>query len=194
MIICWYATLQDFNRTNLEGDGGGAVASQWVCSSFIIIIIINLYLYTKSYHLHVFLGIVFKTRLKYSKELLTIMLKIQKLTLWIIRVTMGHIFPMDLDWVVQDWAQPGDFVLCSWARHLPLAGYMQNLHIPWRGCLEGREEGVLIPLPGKLFFSNPSSNHTIPACVAQIEILFPFFYCFFSWIPVPVHKIPFPSL
>ena len=38
----------------------------------------------------VFLGIVFKTRLKYSKELLTIMLKIQKLTLSIIRVTMGH--------------------------------------------------------------------------------------------------------
>ena len=38
----------------------------------------------------VFLGIVFKTRLKYSKELLTVMLKIQKLTLWIIRVTMGH--------------------------------------------------------------------------------------------------------
>ena len=38
----------------------------------------------------VFLGIVFKTRLKYSKELLTIMLKIQKLTLLIIRVTMGH--------------------------------------------------------------------------------------------------------
>ena len=32
-----------------------------------------------------------KTRLKYSKELLTIMLKIQELTLWIIiRVTMGH--------------------------------------------------------------------------------------------------------
>ena len=29
----------------------------------------------------VFLGIVFKTRLKYSKELLTIMLKVQKLTL-----------------------------------------------------------------------------------------------------------------
>ena len=38
----------------------------------------------------VFLGIVFKTRLKYSKELLTIMLKIQKLTFLIIRVTMGH--------------------------------------------------------------------------------------------------------
>ena len=48
----------------------------------IIIIIINLYLYTKWYHFTmVFLGIVFKTRLKYSKELLTIMLKIQKLTL-----------------------------------------------------------------------------------------------------------------
>ena len=44
----------------------------------------------------VFLGIVFKTRLKYSKDLLTIMLKIQKLTLLIIRVghgvewAMGH--------------------------------------------------------------------------------------------------------
>ena len=32
----------------------------------------------------------FKTRLKYSKELLTIMLKTQKLILWIKRVTMGH--------------------------------------------------------------------------------------------------------
>ena len=40
--------------------------------------------------------------------------------------------------------------------------------------------GVLIPFPRKLFFSNPSSNPTIPACVAQIEIPFPFFYCFFS--------------
>ena len=38
----------------------------------------------------VFLRIVFKTRLKCSKELLTTTLKIQKLTLWIIRVTMGH--------------------------------------------------------------------------------------------------------
>ena len=38
----------------------------------------------------VFLGIVFKTRLKYSKELLTIMLKIQKLTLLIITITVGH--------------------------------------------------------------------------------------------------------
>ena len=40
----------------------------------------------------VFLGIVFKTRLKYSMELfqLTIILKIQKLTLLIIRVVMGH--------------------------------------------------------------------------------------------------------
>ena len=33
----------------------------------------------------VFIGIVFKTRLKHSKELLTTVLKIQKLTLWIIR-------------------------------------------------------------------------------------------------------------
>ena len=38
----------------------------------------------------VFLGIAFKNRLKYSKELLTIILKIQKLTLLIIRITMGH--------------------------------------------------------------------------------------------------------
>ena len=38
---------------------------------------------------------------------------------------------------------------------------------------------VLIPFPRKLFFSNPSSNPTIPACVARIEIPFPFFYCFF---------------
>ena len=36
-----------------------------------------------------FLGIVFKTRLKYSKKLLTKTL-IQKLTLRIIRSTMGH--------------------------------------------------------------------------------------------------------
>ena len=45
--------------------------------------------------------------------------------------------------------------------------------------LEGREGGVLIPFPRKLFFPNPSSNPTIPACVAQIEIPFPFFHCFF---------------
>ena len=44
---------------------------------------------------------------------------------------------------------------------------------------EGREGGVLIPFPRKLLFSNPSSNPTIPACVAQIEIPFPFFYSFF---------------
>ena len=43
---------------------------------------INLYLYTKSYHFYmVFLGIVFKTRLKYSKKLLTETLRKQKLTL-----------------------------------------------------------------------------------------------------------------
>ena len=38
----------------------------------------------------VFLGIVFKTRLKYSKKLLAKTLRIQKLTLRIIRATMGH--------------------------------------------------------------------------------------------------------
>ena len=42
----------------------------------IIIIIINLYLYTKSYHFYmVFLGIVCKIRLKYSKELLDYKIK-----------------------------------------------------------------------------------------------------------------------
>ena len=52
------------------------------CNDFhAAIIIINLYLHTTFYM--VFLGIVFKTRLKYSKELLTIMLKIQKLTLYL---------------------------------------------------------------------------------------------------------------
>ena len=38
----------------------------------------------------VFLGIVFKNRLKYSKELFDYNVKIQKLTLLIIRVTMSH--------------------------------------------------------------------------------------------------------
>ena len=38
----------------------------------------------------VFLGIVLKTRLKYSKELFDYNVKIQKLTLLIIRVTMSH--------------------------------------------------------------------------------------------------------
>ena len=37
-----------------------------------------------------------------------------------------------------------------------------------------------IPFPSKLFFSNPSSNPTIPACVAQPEIQFPFFNYFFQ--------------
>ena len=57
---------------------------------------------------------------------------------------------------------------------------------------EGRERGgggggrgELIPFPRKLFFSNPSSNPTIPACVAQIEIPFPFFYCFFFFVMKP---------
>ena len=51
--------------------------------------------------------------------------------------------------------------------------------LPGKLIAEGREGGVLIPFPRKLFFSNPSSNPTIPACLAQIEIPFPFFYCFF---------------
>ena len=33
---------------------------------------------------------------------------------------------------------------------------------------DGREGGLLFPFPSKLFFSIPSSNPTIPACVAQI--------------------------
>ena len=40
---------------------------------------------------------------------------------------------------------------------------------------EGREGGALIPFPRKLLFF----FFQIPACVAQIEIPFPFFYCFF---------------
>ena len=44
---------------------------------------------------------------------------------------------------------------------------------------EGAGGGFLIPFPRKLFFGSPSSNPTIPACVAQIEIPLPFFYCFF---------------
>ena len=55
-----------------------------------IIIIINLYLYTKSYHFYmVFLGIVCKIILKYSKELLDYKVKNTK-TYIIIRVTMSH--------------------------------------------------------------------------------------------------------
>ena len=53
----------------------------------------------------------------------------------------------------------------------------------------GREGGALIPFPRKSFFSNPSSNPTIPACVAQIEIPFPFFYCF-SMNPSPSAQNP----
>ena len=45
----------------------------------IIIIVINLYLYTKSYHFYmVFLGIVGKIKLKYSKELLDSRVKNRK--------------------------------------------------------------------------------------------------------------------
>ena len=56
----------------------------------IIVIIINLYLYTKSYYFYmVFLGIVCKISLKYSKELLNCKVKNTK-TYFIIRVTMSH--------------------------------------------------------------------------------------------------------
>ena len=58
---------------------------------------------------------------------------------------------------------------------------------------EGREGGVLIPFPRKLFFSNPSSNPTIPACVTQIEIPFPFFYCFFHESQSQCTKSHFPA-
>ena len=56
----------------------------------IIIIIINLYLYTKPYYFYmVFLGIVCKISLKYSKELLNCKVKNTK-TYFIIRVIMSH--------------------------------------------------------------------------------------------------------
>ena len=35
------------------------------------------------------------------------------------------------------------------------------------------------PISQEIVFSNPSSNPTIPACVAQIEVPFSFFYFFF---------------
>ena len=46
------------------------------------------------------------------------------------------------------------------------------------------------PFPRKLFFSNPSSNPTISARVAQIEIPFPFFYFFFVMNPSPSAQNP----
>ena len=49
---------------------------------------------------------------------------------------------------------------------------------------------VLIPFPRKLFFSNPCSNPTIPACAAQIEIPFPFLYRFFIMNPSPSAQNP----
>ena len=58
----------------------------------IIIIIISLHLYTKSYHFYmVFLGIVCKIKLKYSKELLDYKVKNTKTYITgIIRVKMSH--------------------------------------------------------------------------------------------------------
>ena len=55
----------------------------------------------------------------------------------------------------------------------------------YKRVVKGGGGGELIPFPRKLFFSNPSSNPTIPACVAQIEIPFPFFYCFFFFVMKP---------
>ena len=60
-------------------------------NSLIIIIIINLYLYTKSYQFYmVFLGIVCKIRLKYSKELIDYKVKNTKPYITI-GVTMSHL-------------------------------------------------------------------------------------------------------
>ena len=53
----------------------------------------------------------------------------------------------------------------------------------------GSWRGVLIPFP-RNFFSHPCSNPTIPVCVAQIEIPFPFFYCFFFINPSPSAQNP----
>ena len=74
----------------------------------IIIIIINLYLFTKSYHFYmVFLGIVCKIRLKYSKELLDYKVKNTKTYIinnksynesWCFKI----IFPMKILWSVKN--------------------------------------------------------------------------------------------
>ena len=61
------------------------------------------------------------------------------------------------------------------------------------GLEGGGGGGVLIPFSSKLFFSNPSSNPTIPAGVAQIEIPFPFFYCFFHESQSQCTKSHFPA-
>ena len=56
--------------------------------------------------------------------------------------------------------------------------------------------GILISFPSKLFFSNPSStcsSPTIPACVAQTEIPFPFFYCFCFMNLSPSAQNPIPQ-
>ena len=57
----------------------------------IIIIIINLHSYTKSYHFYmVFLGIMCKIILKYSKKLLDYKVKNTKTYIIMIIVTMSH--------------------------------------------------------------------------------------------------------
>ena len=56
--------------------------------------------------------------------------------------------------------------------------------------IEGREGGWGWGDPQEIVFSNLSSNLTIPACVAQIKIPFPFFYCFFFMNPSPSAQNP----
>ena len=70
--------------------GRGAARGEWPVMVYHINQSIFIYTRNRIIFYMVFLGIVFKTRLKYSKKLLTKTLRIQKLTLWIIRATMGH--------------------------------------------------------------------------------------------------------
>ena len=80
LYSCWVPLNNERrNRKSVETLTGrrylkdDAIPSSSLSSIFIYTRIVSFYM--------VFLGIVFKTRLKYSKELLTKILKIQKLTL-----------------------------------------------------------------------------------------------------------------
>ena len=75
----------------------------------------------------------------------------------------------------------------------PDAGWLTCEKIVTSILQEGREGGVVIPFLRKLFFSNPSSDLTIPAWGAQIEIPFPFFYCFFHESQSQCTKSHFPA-
>ena len=46
------------------------------------------------------------------------------------------------------------------------------------------------PISQEIVFFKSQLNPTIPACVAQIEIPFPFFYCFFFVNPSPSAQNP----